>query len=115
MYKVSEERFEEMVNDALDKIPDEFARRMRNVVVLVEDYHPDDPGLLGLYEGVSLTRRTFDHTGYLPDAITIYRGALEDWCDSEEQLAAEVEVTLFHELGHYFGMPEEQLHRLGWG
>lgn len=115
MYKVSEERFDEMVNDALDKIPDEFARRMRNVVVLVEDYHPDQPELLGLYEGVSLTERTFDHAGFLPDAITIFRGALEDWCDSGEQLAHEVEVTLFHELGHYFGMPEEQLHRLGWG
>ncbi|OFS22824.1 metallopeptidase family protein [Corynebacterium sp. HMSC04H06] len=115
MYAVSEERFDELVDDALDKIPEEFARRMRNLVVLVRDYHEEDPYTLGLYEGVALTERTHDHTGFLPDAIFIYRGALQDYCHSEEELAHEVEVTVFHELGHYFGIEEEELHRLGWG
>lgn len=115
MYAVSEERFDELVDDALDKIPEEFARRMRNLVILVRDYHEDDPYTLGLYEGVALTERTHDHTGFLPDAIFIYRGALQDYCHSEEELAHEVEVTVFHELGHYFGIEEEDLHRLGWG
>ncbi|WJY90666.1 metallopeptidase family protein [Corynebacterium confusum] len=115
MYAVSEERFDELVDDALDKIPEEFARRMRNLVILVRDYHEDDPYTLGLYEGVALTERTHDHTGFLPDAIFIYRGALQDYCNSEEELAHEVEVTVFHELGHYFGIEEEDLHRLGWG
>lgn len=115
MIEVSEERFNELVDDALDKIPEEFARRLVNVVFLVRDFHEEDPGILGLYEGVALTQRTFDHTGYLPDTISIYRGALERFCSSEEELAREVEVTVFHEVGHYFGMEEEDLHRLGWG
>lgn len=115
MYAVSEERFDELVDDALDKIPEEFARRMRNLVILVRNYHEDDPYTLGLYEGVALTERTHDHTGFLPDAIFIYRGALQDYCNSEEELAHEVEVTVFHELGHYFGIEEDDLHRLGWG
>lgn len=115
MVHVSEERFDEMLNDALDKIPEEFVRRMRNLVILVEDYNPEQPNLLGLYEGVALTHRTFDHTGHLPDAITIYRGALQDWCSTEEELARQVEVTVFHEFGHYFGFEEKELHALGWG
>lgn len=114
MYSVSQERFEEMVDDALDSIPPEFARRMRNVVVLVEDYNPDKPSLLGLYEGVALTRRPFDHSG-LPDAISIYKEPLERISGSEEELAREVRVTVLHEVGHYFGMSEERLHALGWG
>ncbi len=115
MYYVSEERFDEMVEAALDKVPQAFVARMRNMVILVEDYNENSPEILGLYEGVSLTERTFDHTGFLPDAIFIYRGALQDWCNSEEELEHEVEVTVFHELGHYFGIEEEQLHELGWG
>ncbi|WP_293771683.1 metallopeptidase family protein [uncultured Corynebacterium sp.] len=115
MYQVSEERFDEMVEAALDKVPDEFVARMRNMAILVEDYNKESPSILGLYEGVALTERTFDHTGYLPDAIFIYRGALQDWCNSEEELAHQVEVTVFHELGHYFGLEEDELHHLGWG
>lgn len=115
MYEVSEERFDEMVADALDKIPEEFAQRMRNLVILVEDFNPDTPHILGLYEGVALPERTFSHSGYLPDAIFIYRQALQNFAHSEEHLAREVEVTVFHEVGHYFGLEEEDLHRLGWG
>lgn len=115
MIEVSDERFDEMVDDALDKIPDEFARHMGNLVILVRDFNEENPSILGLYEGVALTSRTFDHTGFLPDAISIYKGALERFCTTEEELAREVEVTVFHEVGHYFGMEEHDLHRLGWG
>lgn len=115
MVHVSDEVFDDMVNDALDLIPEEFARRMGNVVVLVGDRNEDNPEILGLYEGVALTERTFDHAGYLPDTISIYKGALKDVCDTEEQLAHEVMVTVFHEVGHYFGIEEDQLHHLGWG
>ena len=115
MYQVSEERFEELVDDALDAIPAHFARQLTNVAVLVRPYNEEEPSLLFLYVGVPLTERTFDHTGFLPDAIFIYRDTLEAMCHSEEQLAHEVKVTVFHEVGHYFGMSEEQLHALGWG
>lgn len=107
MVEVSEERFDEMVNEALDQVPEEFVRRMRNLVILVEDENPDNPMLLGLYEGVALPHRTFDHTGFLPDAIFIYRNTLQRWSGSEEELAEQVKVTVFHELGHYFGLEEE--------
>lgn len=115
MVHVSDEAFDDMVNDALDLIPEDFARRMGNVVVLVRDHNEDNTEILGLYEGVALTERTFDHTGYLPDTISIYKGALERFCHSEEDLAHEVMVTVFHEVGHYFGIEEDQLHHLGWG
>ncbi|MGP6175260.1 metallopeptidase family protein [Corynebacterium sp. A21] len=104
-----------MVDDALDEIPDHFLPHMRNIVILIHERNQQEPSLLGLYEGVALTERTFDHTGFLPDAISIYKEALEDICHSEEHLAAEVRVTVLHEIGHYFGMSEEHLHSLGWG
>ncbi|MEK0371946.1 metallopeptidase family protein [Corynebacterium mastitidis] len=115
MIDVSDERFDELVDAALARIPDEFADRMGNVVILVRDYREGNSQTLGLYEGVSLTRRQFTHTGHLPDTITLYRGALMDYCTSEEDLEEQVYVTVMHEVGHYFGMSEEQLHRLGWG
>ncbi|HJG43238.1 metallopeptidase family protein [Corynebacterium phoceense] len=115
MYYVEDERFDEMVEAALDKVPENFVARMRNLAILVEDYNEDSPHILGLYEGVALPERTFDHTGYLPDAIFIYRRALQDWCNSEEELEHQVMVTVFHELGHYFGIDDEHLHELGWG
>ncbi|OFL24197.1 metallopeptidase family protein [Corynebacterium sp. HMSC062A03] len=115
MYAVSEDRFEELVGEALDKIPDRFVDQMRNLVILVEEEHPENPELLGLYEGVMLTQRTASHTGYLPDTISIYRQPLQAISNSEEELAHEVMVTVFHEVGHYFGFEEERLHELGWG
>lgn len=115
MIEVSEEVFDSMVDDALDRIPDAYARNMRNVVVLVQDFNEESPSILGLYEGVALTERTFDHTGFLPDAISIYKGALQQVCSTEEELAHQVMVTVFHEVGHYFGIDEERLHDLGWG
>lgn len=115
MYAVSDELFDDMVNRALDKIPESFARLMDNVVVLVHDFNEENPSLLGLYEGVPLPERTHHHTGFLPDAIFIYKNALEAIAHNEQHLAHEVEVTVFHEVGHYFGIEEDRLHHLGWG
>ncbi|WJY93346.1 Possibl zinc metallo-peptidase [Corynebacterium faecale] len=110
---VSDERFEEMVDDAFDQVPQKFLDNMRNVVVLVDDFHPESPNILGLYTGVALTNRMFAHGG-LPDTITIYKGALQRHCHSEEHLAEQVRVTVLHEVGHYFGLEEHDLHRLGY-
>lgn len=109
------ERFDELVADALDLIPPQLAEAMDNVVVLVEPRNPDEPGLLGLYEGVALTRRDSQYSGLLPDRITIYRDALLDICHDEQQLVEQVVVTVVHEIAHHFGIGEHRLHELGWG
>ncbi|MDU0479159.1 metallopeptidase family protein [Staphylococcus chromogenes] len=115
MVWISPERFEELVDDGFDLIPDALLQRLHNVVVLIEDYHPSGPGVLGLYEGVALPDRTSDFSGHLPDTITIYRGALCDYCASESELVEQVAITVVHEVGHYFGLDDDELHDLGWG
>jgi predicted Zn-dependent protease with MMP-like domain len=108
------QRFDELVSDALDLIPPALAAAMDNVVVLVEEHHPQDDELLGLYEGVALTERDSDYSGSLPDAITIYREALLEVCDSEEEVVEEVAITVIHEIAHHFGIDDDRLHELGW-
>ena len=103
------------MEQALDEIPDEIAAQVHNVVVLVEDEPPaDEPDLLGVYEGVSLTERTTDHTG-LPDRITVFRGPLLEMCETPEELVREVRITVVHEIAHHFGIDDDRLHELGYG
>jgi len=109
------ERFEELVADALDEVPAELMALLDNVVVLVEDRNPDEPDLLGLYEGYALTERGADYGGALPDRIMIYRAAICDVCEDEDQVAEEVAITVVHEIAHHFGIDDEKLHALGWG
>jgi predicted Zn-dependent protease with MMP-like domain len=111
---VDPERFDELVGEALDELPAELLAAMDNVVVLVESRHPEDPELLGLYEGVALTDRTSDYGGVLPDRITLYRDALVAMCADEDELRDEVAITVVHEIAHHFGIDEATLHRLGW-
>lgn len=123
---LSPEDFEAAVDDALDAIPEDLASRMDNVVVLVEeepdaellteeDYDEDGlPTLLGLYDGVPLTERDEGWTLVLPDRILIFKGPLERWCRTREELVDEITVTVLHEVGHHFGIPDERLHELGW-
>ena len=107
--------FEALVEQALDEIPEEIAAQVHNVVVLVEDDPPrGEPDLLGLYEGVSLTERTGDHTG-LPDRITVFRRPLLDLCATPEELVREVRITVVHEIAHHFGIDDDRLHELGYG
>ncbi|MEE6136289.1 metallopeptidase family protein [Mycobacterium sp. 050128] len=113
--RMDPQRFDELVSDALDLIPAQLAAAMDNVVILVEDRHPDEPELLGLYEGVALTERDSDYGGSLPDAITIYRQALLDICDSDDDVVEEVAITVIHEIAHHFGIDDDRLEELGWG
>ena len=115
MVEVSDEEFEAMIDDALDTIPDEFARRATNAVILAREFNEDQPEILGLFEGVPLPEQHANHTGYLPDAVFIYKQPLQAMCHSVEELRHEVDVTVKHEVGHYFGMEEHELHALGWG
>ena len=103
------------MGEALDSSRPSCCAAMDNVVVLVEDRHPDEPELLGLYEGVALTERTSDYGGVLPDRITLYRDAIVDICADEDEVRDEVAVTVVHEIAHHFGIDEATLHRLGWG
>ncbi|MGW3241902.1 metallopeptidase family protein [Streptomyces sp. NPDC001070] len=116
MLEMSREAFEELVSDALDRIPPELARVMDNVAVFVEDEpDPADPELLGLYEGTPLTERGEWYAGVLPDRITIYRGPTLRMCDTKEEIVEEVATTVVHEVAHHFGIEDERLHELGWG
>ena len=115
MFEVSDQRFEELVEQGLERIPEQFLEHLRNVVILIDDYNPHSPYILGLYEGVALTRKTANDAGHLPDTITIYKGALQDVCSTEEELVQQVAVTVIHEIGHHFGLDDAELHRLGWG
>ena len=124
--RMSQQDFEDVVGDALDRIPEDLAEVMDNVVVLVQD-EPDPemlteedyddaglPTLLGLYDGVPLTERDEGWSMVLPDRILIFRGPLERWCTSREKLEEEITVTVIHEVAHHFGIPDERLHELGW-
>jgi len=110
------ERFDALVDRALDGIPDELATLVRNVVVLVEDEppegEPDD--LLGLYDGIALTERDSTMGGQLPDRIFVFRGPLLDMCESEDELVEEVRITVVHEIAHHFGIDDDRLHELGY-
>ena len=113
--RMSPERFEELVGDALDLIPPALAQAIDNVVILVADRDPDDPELLGVYEGIALTDRDTTYAGALPDTITIYRDPLLEMCDTEDDVVEEVAITVIHEVAHHFGIDDDRLHELGWG
>jgi len=106
-------RFEEMVAAALDGLPEELGRLMRNVAVTVE-HGAGPPGLLGLYEGIPLTSRTSQYAGVLPDRITIYRQAICAICGTDHEVADQVRRTVIHEIAHHFGIDDNRLSELGW-
>jgi predicted Zn-dependent protease with MMP-like domain len=110
---IDPDRFELLVGEALDAIPPDLGDLMDNVVVVVDDW-ADDPGLLGLYEGVPLTERD-DYGGLvMPDRITLYRLAICGVCRTEDEVREEVLVTVVHEIAHHFGIDDHRLHELGW-
>jgi predicted Zn-dependent protease with MMP-like domain len=97
--------FDEHVRRALDALPPDLARGLENVAVVVEDEHPSEPDLFGLFEEVP----------YMPAKVTIYRRPLEeDFGDEPEELEREIRITVLHELAHYFGIDEERLEELGY-
>jgi predicted Zn-dependent protease with MMP-like domain len=114
VFDVGPEEFDKLVGEALDAIPEQLSRQMRNVVLLVEDMGAS-PNLLGLYQGVPLTERTTAYAGMLPDRITIYRIPILRHCKSREDVVRQVVVTVVHEVAHHFGIGDAKLHELGWG
>ena len=107
------ERFEEIVADALDTLPAWVRERMENVDVLVAPAPPEDqPGLLGLYEGVPLTRRGIGYSGVLPDRITLFRASILRTAGTEDELVERVRRTVVHEIAHFFGISDDRLREL---
>lgn len=124
-YQVSKQRFAELVEQVLAELPEPFASHLETVRVEIRDRPSrkllrslgmsEDELLLGLYQGVNEIDRSVEHSGVMPEVIYIFQEDCEDACDSEEQLVREVRTTVLHELGHHFGMDEEDLDRLGYG
>jgi predicted Zn-dependent protease with MMP-like domain len=110
------ERFEELVAEALQNLPEEFTRLMQNVDVVVEDEPPRSRRrgglLLGLYEGVPRTARGEGYNLVVPDKITIFQRPLESICATDEELKREVRSTVLHEVGHHFGLDDYTLSRI---
>jgi predicted Zn-dependent protease with MMP-like domain len=111
--ELSEHDFGALVEEALDKIPPQLGRMMRNVAVVVED-HGGSPNLLGLYQGVPLTSRTTSYAGVLPDRITIFRLPILARCTTHEDVVRQVQITVVHEIAHHFGIDDDRLDELGW-
>jgi len=97
-------RFEDHVRKALDSLPPEIAAKLENVALVVEEEHPDDPDLFGL----------FQEEPYLPAKISIYRRPLEESFPDPDELEREIRITVLHELAHYFGIEEDRLADLGY-
>ena len=113
--ELDEREFERLVVDELDALPDEMVDGLDNVVFVTED-RPEDGSmdLLGIYEGVALTERGQYGFGELPDRIVLYREPLVAMCEDLEELKDQIHITLVHEIAHYFGIDDDQLHELGW-
>jgi predicted Zn-dependent protease with MMP-like domain len=104
-------RFERLVAEAIDDLPDELVPVLDNVALVIADRNDEEPDLLGLYDGTPHTERTGQEG---PDVVTIYRIALCDECDDEDDLAEEIYVTVVHELAHAAGIDDDRLDELGW-
>jgi predicted Zn-dependent protease with MMP-like domain len=117
--KMTRARFRELVDEALETIPDDFRNAMHNIAIVVEDeptseqledvgLEPPD-SLFGLYQGTPLTERQWAHGNALPDKITLFQRVIEDESEDEDDMVVAIGETLIHEVGHYFGLSEEEI------
>ena len=124
-YHVSKQRFAELVEEALRELPQAFAEHLEEVSVEIKDRPTakqlknagleEDALLLGLYVGHPMTQRSVEYSGVLPDAIYIFQEDIELVSSSEKELVEQVRTTVLHEIGHHFGMDENDLDDLGYG
>jgi len=119
-----QDEFDRALRHALSELPPMFRDALTNVAVVVEEWPPDDlldelgvppeGTLYGFYHGVPLPERSVQDSGVLPDKISVYRGPLVEDFPERGELCRQIRITLLHEIGHYFGMDEEELSRLGY-
>jgi predicted Zn-dependent protease with MMP-like domain len=117
---MTREQFKRLVEEAIDTIPPRFAREIKNVAIVIEDepskelleemeMGPDET-LLGLYQGIPLTERGGSYGNVLPDRITLFQKTIEEECEhDEDEIVVAIGETLIHELGHYFGLDEDEI------
>jgi len=121
-YRVKEADFRAYAARVLDGLPDEFRGRMENVVVVVEDYPSDEDAagagvareeLLGLFHGVSRLEQEWSSGApdHLPERVVLYKRNIEAVCSTKEELLEEIRLTVLHEIGHYFGLSEEEIEK----
>jgi len=119
---VNRKRFEQLVAEAIELIPARFRREMQNIAVVVEDepgaelleemeIEPPD-SLYGLYQGTPLPERTWGYGNTLPDRVTLFRNVIEEDCETEDDVRDCIAETLIHEVGHYFGLSEEEIEEI---
>jgi predicted Zn-dependent protease with MMP-like domain len=115
-YKAGSRRnFERLVTQALDRLPEDLASHISNVeIVIEEEVDPGAEQLLGLYEGIPLTKRGHEYFGVLPDRITLFRPNIENAAGSRRHLQEIVRRTVIHEVAHHFGIDDDRLEELGW-
>lgn len=122
MTSIPRQEFRALVDEALETIPPRFREAMQNIAIVVEDepsaeqlasveIEPPDT-LFGLYEGIPLTERQWAHGNTLPDKITLFQGPIEDSSADEDDLVVCIGETLIHEIGHYFGLSEEEIEEI---
>lgn len=110
-----DDEFDLLVTQAIADLPRALAALLDNVVIMVEDRPPaEGPDLLGFYDGIPLTERDSGYAGVLPDRIVIFREPTLEICDTPEDVVAEVGITVVHEVAHFFGIDDRQLHELGY-
>ena len=113
--RVTDQRFEELVDVALAQIPAELLDQVENCALIIEDEpDPEYGDVLGFYDGTPLSERTSQYSGVLPDRILIFRGPLLRMVASEDELVDEVRIMVWHELAHYFGIDDDELDELGY-
>ena len=112
-------QFEDLVDEALEALPEWVVDAMENIIVVVEDWptaeqDPHGDGLLGIYEGISLADRGVDYAGFMPDQIVIFMGPHLELGLNRRELRAEIRATVLHEIAHHLGIDDARLHELGW-
>lgn len=124
-YRVSKAEFARLVEEALEELPEPFATHLEQFTVEIMDRPTatqierveleEGALLLGLHEGVPMTDRSVEHSGVLPTRIFVFQDSLERVCENEDELVEQIRTTVLHEIGHYFGMGEDELDELGYG
>lgn len=120
--EISDEQFEQLINESMDELPQEYIKRLNNIAVVYEDEPTSeqrqklrlrcDQSLFGLYEGVPLTKRGAGYNLVLPDKITIFKYPMLHIANNLGELKKQVKHTLWHEIAHYYGLDHDRIHAL---